>query len=58
MTNLTYIGLDDWSRRLFKTKNDAVLVDVEGELYTVTPDWGEPCSPTGIKTPEQETDNG
>ena len=56
MTNLTYIGLDDWSRRLFKTENDAILVDVEGELYTTTPDWGEPCSPTGIKTPELESD--
>ena len=51
---ISYFGDDDWSRRLYKTENGTILVDVDGELYTRTPDWGEPCSPTGIKTPEEK----
>ena len=50
---LTYIGEDDWSRKLFKTKSGIVLVDVDGELYTRTQDWGEPDFPTGFETPEE-----
>ena len=48
---LTYIGEDDWSRKLFKTKSGIVLVDVDGELYTRTQDWGEPDFPTGFENP-------
>jgi len=45
------IGMDYWGRRLFRTDKETILVDIDGELYTVTPDWGEPCDPTGIRTP-------
>ena len=46
-----YLGEDGWSRKMFKTNTGVILVDVDGELYTITEDWGEPCYPTGIKTP-------
>jgi hypothetical protein len=49
-----YLGEDDWSRKIFKTNTGVTLVDVEGELYTITEDWGEPCHPTGIETPKEE----
>lgn len=47
-----YLGEDDWGRKLFRTAAGRVLVDVDGELCTITQTWGEPCSPTGMKTPE------
>ena len=50
--DLVYVGRDDWSRRLFKTKSGSILVDVDGELHTRTPSWGEPISPVGIATPD------
>lgn len=48
---ITEIGCDDWGRRLFKTWAGQLLVDVDGVLFTITPDWGEPCSPVGVSTP-------
>ena len=48
---ITEIGCDDWGRRLFKTWAGQLLVDVDGALFTITPDWGEPCSPIGVSTP-------
>lgn len=47
-----YLGEDAFSRKQFKTNTGVTLVDVDGELYTVTESWGEPCSPTGIETPK------
>lgn len=52
--SLKFVGVDDWSRKLYKTENGTILVDVDGELYTRTPDWEEPCDPTGIPTPREE----
>lgn len=44
--------IDDWLRPVFKTKkNEILVVSVDGELYSRTPDWGEPCSPLGYATP-------
>ena len=52
MGKLTFVGYDDWSRALFKEECMRTLVDVDGELHTMTPNWGEPLSSTGIRTPE------
>lgn len=49
---LKYIGDDDWSRKLYKKEDGTVLVDVDGMLYTRTPDYDEPCSNTRIPTPK------
>lgn len=46
-----FCGLDEWSRELWKVSSGVMFVDVEGELHTMTPDWGEPCDPTGYQTP-------
>ena len=48
---LTFVGVDDWSRKLYKTETGLILVDVDGVLHTMTPDWGEPCDPTNLRTP-------
>lgn len=41
----TFVRLDDWSRRLFKSqKTGNVYVEVDGYLYDMT-DEGEPISP-------------
>ena len=52
--NVTFIGYDDWKRKLFKTEDGTILVDVDGVLHTINdPDgWAEPCCPTEIKTPK------
>lgn len=51
VSKLTFVGFDDWSRALFKTGDDQLLVDVDGTLYTTTHDWGEPLHPTTMRTP-------
>jgi len=48
---ITEIGCDDWGRRIFRVGEETILVDVDGALFTITPDWGEPCSPIGVSTP-------
>ena len=40
----TYIGEDDWSRRLYKDSNGKKYVDVDGILHTITGE-GEPNYP-------------
>ena len=50
---LTFIYKDEWSRSVYKKPNGTMLVDVDGELHTMT-DCGEPCCPTGRKTPETQ----
>lgn len=55
---LKFVYVDDWSRKVFKTEKGTYLVDVDGELYTMTPDWGEPNSPTGISTPVEGNPDG
>jgi len=52
-TEVKYVGEDDWGRKLYRTEHGNTLVDVDGMLYTRTPDYDEPCSPTGIKTPTE-----
>ena len=53
---VTFIGLDDWCRSLFKTKSGIRVVDVDGELHSISdPDgWAEPWYPLGYKTPPEE----
>lgn len=40
----TYIGEDDWSRRLYKGSNGKIYADVDGVLHTITNE-GEPNYP-------------
>lgn len=54
--DLKFIRVDDWGRKIFKTDQGTLLVDVDGVLHTMTPDWGEPCTPTGIPTPSTLVD--
>ena len=46
-----FVGYDSWSRALFSTKSGIIVVDVDGELHSMT-DYGEPLSPLGYATPE------
>ena len=55
---LTFIGYDDWDRSVFEIELSSglriALVDVDGILHTINDPygWAEPCTPTGIITPE------
>ncbi len=51
-TNLvSFAGYDYWNRALYKTKSGIIVVDVDGEIHSLTNE-GEPCSPLGYATPE------
>ena len=53
-----FVGYDDWNRPLFRVNfSGQNVVGVDGELHTMTPDWGEPCTPLGYATPEIEGEN-
>lgn len=53
VTELEYIGVDDWHNNKYKDKNGRILVDVGNSkdprhptgLHTVSPDLGEPDTP-------------
>ena len=53
---VTFVGYDDWNRKLFKTKSGILVVDVDDELYSICdPEgWAEPWYPLGYATPEME----
>jgi len=53
----TFVGVDDWLRKLFEDENGVEFVDVDGQLHTINryEDWAEPCAPIGVPTPEIET---
>lgn len=38
------VGMDDWSRALYKGSDGWMYVDVDGTPHTMSPDW-EPDSP-------------
>lgn len=44
LTSAKFIGMDDWSRDLYKGNDNKTYVDVDGELHTMTKD-GEPSYP-------------
>ncbi|MBK9497277.1 MAG: hypothetical protein IPO08_22715 [Xanthomonadales bacterium] len=47
----TLIGYDDFSRALYHSqKTGAVYVEVDGELFSRTPDYEEPCTSIGRLT--------
>lgn len=41
---IVHIGVDDWSRALYKDKEGKLYVDLDGELY-ITSSFGEPSHP-------------
>lgn len=53
VTELEYIGVDDWHNNKYKDKNGRILVDIGNskdprhptDLHTVSPDLGEPDTP-------------
>lgn len=55
---VTFHGVDDWDRALFKTRSGIIVVSVDGELYSrnVHECWAEPCTPLGYATPELPDD--
>lgn len=44
LTSVEFIGMDDWSRDLYKGNDGITYVDVDGALHTMT-NLGEPISP-------------
>lgn len=44
VTSAEFVGMDDWSRDLYKGNDGKTYVEVDGSLYTMTND-GEPLSP-------------
>jgi hypothetical protein len=48
------VGEDDWSRGLYRNEAGRTVVDVDGQLHSIS-DWGEPISPIGYPTPKPET---
>jgi hypothetical protein len=48
--SLKFSYTDDWGRNVYVAGSGNKYIDVDGELYTMTEDWGEPCTPTGRKT--------
>lgn len=44
LTDVEFVGMDDWSRDLYKGNDGKTYVDVDGALHTMTND-GEPISP-------------
>lgn len=46
MIRLRFVGHDFWDRELYEDENTKkVYCSVDGQIHTMTQDYGEPCSP-------------
>jgi len=52
ITDPDFLGVDFWSRKLYRMPDGRVTVDVDGQLHSTTAE-GEPLWPIGVPTPEE-----